>query len=412
MRPILVLLVCFTLGISAIDPSCYDQLSDGDLFGEFKAPVSCSGGNPNLCLLLCGICSTPELRFGLAPQERQKYCNGPAPADAVTIQLATNALLNVSALHGYFWLDDPGGIETNATECFSYLLTHMPRRDLMLLFSTPFVVLDILIEHIRYALLTRAQFPWARAVPWDIFLDGVVPYYSLNEKRDLWWRWRARFYQFFAPMVSSSTNITAAVHILAAEIPRSEFSSLMMTDTSQTPILHGGNPVTWHSSTAPAYISPQQVVEYGGSCTGTGILFAAACRAVGVPARVAGCSESTAVGDDHHWIEFYDGTNAGPFGDYWHTREGVSLGNPDGPWDEPSAPMGACLQAVRPGDRMHSMWASSFGSREFLPLLWANDAWSQEWAFVGGLNRCGAYCTAWGCGADRKQFYDQSQCQP
>ena len=41
--------------------------------------------------------------------------------------------------------------------------------------------------------------------------------------------------------------------------------------------------------------------------------------------------------DDDHWTEFYDDKSAsGPFGDSWHTKEGVSKGNEGGPWDAPS----------------------------------------------------------------------------
>ena len=30
--------------------------------------------------------------------------------------------------------------------------------------------------------------------------------------------------------------------------------------------------------------------------------------------------------------EYFDSQTPGPFGDSWHTREGTSAGNPDGPW--------------------------------------------------------------------------------
>ncbi len=63
---------------------------------------------------------------------------------------------------------------------------------------------------------------------------------------------------------------------------------------------------------------------------------AAVARSVGIPIRVAGCSQSI-LDDDHHWTEFYDDKSAsGPFGDSWHTKEGVSKGNEGGPWDAPS----------------------------------------------------------------------------
>ena len=73
-----------------------------------------------------------------------------------------------------------------------------------------------------------------------------------------------------------------------------------------------GQAVNWKSETAPAMLSPEQVVQYGGaSCTGTAVILVAAARAVGIPARIAGCSQSIVVGDDHHWIEFYDPSDPG-----------------------------------------------------------------------------------------------------
>eukprot|EP01051_Picozoa_sp_SAG22_P004596 SAG22_NODE_250_length_13779_cov_6.413450_6_plen_161_part_00 len=153
----------------------------------------------------------------------------------------------------------------------------------------------------------------------------------------------------------------------------------------------------------------QQIVENGGSCTGTAILLAAVLRSVGIPSRVAGCSDESAAaakGNDHHWclaaaclfaavlpflfvaarltgvcvrgvlcaslsspsiplspsvcvraracvctfglsrVEFWDPTDPGPFGDYWHTKEGVSRGNAGGPWDGASGPMAGCMRGL------------------------------------------------------------------
>lgn len=44
---------------------------------------------------------------------------------------------------------------------------------------------------------------------------------------------------------------------------------------------------------------------------------------MGIPARLTGCSASILRGDDHHWAEFYDAQSPGPFGDFWHTKEGA-----------------------------------------------------------------------------------------
>jgi hypothetical protein len=173
-----------------------------------------------------------------------------------------------------------------------------------------------------------------------------------------------------------------------------------------------GAPVTWRSESSPARLSVQDTVAFGSSCTGTATTQALAARSVGLPARVEGCSESVVRGDDHHWTAVRSLDSPGPFGTFWHTREGSSAGNADGPWDAPSGPMLGCLQGVVPGSNIDTLWATSWGSRVDLPMLWANDATSATWARVGGINVCGSYCGAWGCGANNSQRWTQAQCGP
>jgi hypothetical protein len=400
LRITLVLLVaCAAAVASAVDIGCVPPNID------FKCYAS-----PQKCLLLCGVCRTAEFALTMDPVVATDFCASPwNVSDEEILALALNVVQNASALHGLYWIDDPSGPEANASACLSHLLDFMPKRDLLLLFSQPYPMLEFLFEHIRYALQVRVQFAFARAVPWGIFLDSVLPYAVINEHRDLGWRWRRRMYEAFAPMVAAATSPLDAAHILAQLIPTASLDG-MFQFAGRSPMT--GPPITWRSSTAPGLLSVQQVVEFGGSCTGTGVVLVAACRSVGVAARLAGCSESVVAGDDHHWAEIWDGSSAGPFGDSWHTREGVSRGNEDGPWDSPSAPMNGCLQGVQPGDRLHTLWASSWSGSSFMPLLWAQDEFAREWGFLGGVNRCGAYCTAWGCGPGQKQHYSQVACTP
>ena len=120
------------------------------------------------------------------------------------------------------------------------------------------------------------------------------------------------------------------------------------------------------------------------------------------------------VDDDHHWVEFWDSSLAGPFADdpAWHTKEGTSKGNKGGPWDSPSGPMNGCLKGVVPGSTMATLWASSWSSDVFLPTMWHNSSWAEMIGFVGGVNRCGAYCTSWGCGDNQTDFWTQAECGP
>lgn len=301
---------------------------------------------------------------------------------------------------------------------------------MLLLFETPYQFVEFILEHVRFALRTRGYSKHYN-ISWDIFANYVLPYGILDEKRDLSWRWRPRLQQLLltdaargsggpGPLVSWSDNITATMHTITKTLPHAYLDhavgvEVLANATNPNPsfMSRPGSTVKWRSETAPAMLSPEQVVQYGGaSCTGTAVILVAAARAVGIPARIAGCSQSVVVGDDHHWVEFYDPTAAGPFGDYWHTKEGVSAGNEGGPWDGASGPMNGCLRGVIAHNNMNTIWAASWKSTTYLPLQWSTGASQQEWAFLGGENRCGSYCTAWGCGTNQTAKYTQAQCNP
>ncbi len=401
-----------TYGLSA----CYALVAPASFNGTPAAPVTCAATTSrgrDACLLVCGICAQPELAVGFDPSVSASLCadGSVLPDDGSLGPAAAAALLNVSAMQGVYWLDDAGDVEANATEAFTYLVSGLPRRDLAILFREPFTFLEFLTDTVRQALATRA---WSAGmgVPWQSFLDNVLPHALLDEKRDVSWRWRARFAQLFAPVVAPAVNITDAMHLLAAAIPAAFPTGVLWSAPAGEAIAVPGPAISWRSSVSPAFISPQQVSSYGGSCTGTAIVLAAAARAVGIPARIAGCGESIVRGDDHKWVEYADYTSAGPFGDEWHTKEGVSAGNAGGPWDSPSGPMLGCLAGVVPGSPIDSLWAASWGSSTYLPTLWSNNSWAATWAFVGGEDRCGAYCTAWGCGVNNTQHWSQAQCAP
>jgi len=330
--------------------------------------------------------------------------------EAVSKMVATT-LYQTFQGHGYFWNDGPGQPEQNASLCLTHLIHHMPRSDLILLFTKSHDFVEFMFEHIRLSLQTRA-FGLQLGVTWDDFIDYVLPYAIINEKRDLKFRWRQRFMQIFFSSTEKSTTLTQAVQTLVNLVPKAQPLGLFSLSDSQHFQPVPGPPITWVSESSPGYMSPQQVAQHGGSCTGTGIVLVAACRSVGVPARLAGCSESIVRGDDHHWIEFLDYKDAGPFGDFWHTKEGVSLGNEGGPWDQPSPPMVGCLNGVVPHSQLDTIWATKWSSSVNLPTLWSNSSWFETWSRVGGENRCGRYCTSWGCGVNQSQHWDQRQCAP
>jgi len=301
---------------------------------------------------------------------------------------------------GVYWRND-----TEAHQALAHLVQFMPRRDAALLLDGDDSFLHFLFEHVRYALLARGGF--LRDIPDDVFLDYVLPYAFLNEKRDQEFRWRPRFSQLFSTLVANSSNTTEAMHRLASALPHASTQGVLELDGSLMP----GNMIRWRSETSPMNLSPEQVAAHGGSCTGTAITMAAAARSVGIPVRIAGCSQSVPA-DDHHWLEYYDSTFPGPFNNSWHTKEGTSAGNAGGPWDTPSGPMNKCLAYLLPEDKFNTMWASCWSSPVYMPLQWTNSSLHRQWGFVGGINMCGAYCTAWGCGMNHTDRWPQHACEP
>jgi Transglutaminase-like superfamily len=401
---LLPLLLLSNLVLSwSINLNCYTSLTSKS---NFEGGLNCSALSTQKCLLLCGVCTTPE--FAYFSSNFDSYCGGSSPTtDEGVVDFAADALLAVNQLLGNYFLDDAGDIEMNATQALKALLRHMPIKDLMVLFAEPISTLDFLIENIRLSLLTR-QFPINKNVSWSLFVDFVLPYAVVMEPRDMEWRTRRRYFELFSPFVRDLSNLTDAVFTIFDAVPLAYAQGLL--GYNGTAVF--GNPITWKSSTSPAYLSPKTITMVnGGSCTGQAIILVSILRSVGIPARIAGCSQSVP-DDDHHWAEIYIPELTSPFSDGWHTREGISNGNINGPFDAPSGPMETCLSYLMKGDKLNTIWASNWSSPVYLPFLWSNNTFSQDYAFVGGVNRCGAYCTAWGCGVNNSMHWNQDECGP
>ena len=77
--------------------------------------------------------------------------------------------------------------------CMRFLVENMPLVDLQSLKS------EFLINTVDYALQAREKTPWGKTLSDEIFLSQVLPYASLNERRD---NWRPDFYARFMPLVA------------------------------------------------------------------------------------------------------------------------------------------------------------------------------------------------------------------
>ena len=402
MLSVLIFTLLLSGAAASCPSSCYSLTSS-----------SLSSRDADAAFLACCTCAEPSTSLMLAPLA-DALCGAAAPTDAPSVgALVAARVYALMELQG-MWFLDGGGPEDNATACLAHLFAFMPRRDTAALFQNlPGESIDFLHETVRSALAAWPRLQ-ALGVPFAVFLDGVLPYAILNEKRDWSWRWRPRLARLFATAWDGAASIGDAMHNLSALIPSAaaDFPNFIVANFSDMAgALQQGQVFRWHSETSPGFLSVQQVASRYGSCTGTGIVMVAAARAIGIPARLAGCSQTDVPNDDHHWAEYFDPASPGPFGTFWHTKEGTSKGNEGGPWDSPSGPMMGCLRGVTPNSSLNTMWASAWGGSAFLPTLWQPQT-APAWAFLGGENVCGAYCSAWGCGPNNTERWTQAQCGP
>ncbi|MCA9172047.1 MAG: transglutaminase domain-containing protein, partial [Planctomycetales bacterium] len=164
-----------------------------------------------------------------------------------------------------------------------FLIKYMPERDLTSLTT------EYLLENVDYAYRAWRSAPWHEQVSEELFLNEVLPYASINERRD---QWRKDFYDRFHPLVAEAKTPGEAAALLNQ---------------------HVFNQVKVHYSTKrpKADQSPYESIDAGmASCTGLSILLIDACRAVGVPARFVGIPMWTDGSGNHSWVEVWD--------DGWH----------------------------------------------------------------------------------------------
>lgn len=183
-------------------------------------------------------------------------------------------------------------------EAMAFLIANMPERDLGTLHR------NYLLENVALAFQARAAAPWGKKLPEEIFLNDVLPYANINERRD---DWRKDFRTRFAPLVKACKTPGDAAMCLNKEI---------------FPLLK----VQYHATKRPKPDqSPYESIEAGyASCTGLSILLVDACRAVGVPARLAGTPAWTTTRGNHTWVEIWNGE--------WHFLGAAEPGPLDRTW--------------------------------------------------------------------------------
>lgn len=214
-----------------------------------------------------------------------------------------------------------------------FLLENMPPVDRAALTAA------FLLKHVALAHLALAKAPWGEALPTEIFLNDVLPYASLNERRDD--AARATLRELAAPLVQDCQTPGAAARVLNEKL----FGVVKV-----------------HYSTTrkkPDQSALESMASGVATCSGLSILLVEACRSVGVPARVVGTPLWTNLRGNHTWVEIWDGD--------WHfvgaaepDRQGLDHG-----WFAGEA---AKADDTQP---QHRIYASSFKKTGVaFPLVW------------------------------------------
>ena len=221
-------------------------------------------------------------------------------------------------------------------EGLKFLLRYMPERDLQQLSS------DYLLENVQYAYKSWDESPWKDQISKDLFFNNILPYASINERRD---NWRKSFYERFKPLIEGIDSPGLAAATLNQKI---------------FPLLK----VKYSTKRKKADQSPFESMESGlASCTGLSIMLIDACRAVGIPARFVGTPLWSDRSGNHSWVEVYDKG--------WHF---TGAAEPAGDALDKAWFIGRAAKAQR-DNRRHAIYAVSFQQTpQPFPMVWKRGA--------------------------------------
>ncbi len=223
-------------------------------------------------------------------------------------------------------------IAVDQREGLQFLITNMPDEDLRSLSA------EFLLEHVQYAYRAFRETPWNDQVPTETFLNNVLPYASIDERRDAW---RKDFYERFQPLVKDATTAAQAAAILNQKI----FSLVDVKYSRARP--------------KPNQSSYESIEAHAASCSGLSVLLIDACRAVGVPARFVGTPLWSDRSGNHAWVEIWS--------DGWHF---TGAAEPSGDELDKAWFVDRASKAQR-DEPMHAIYATSFKKTSVtFPLVW------------------------------------------
>lgn len=234
------------------------------------------------------------------------------------------------------WAEARAAVPESQRKGFDFLLEHMPATD------RENLSVELVLENIDYAYRAWQEAPWHEQISEDIFLNEILPYANINERRD---RWRKDFYERFRPWIAEAKSPSEAAAILNQKL----FPEVGVIYSTKRP---------------KADQSPYESIEAGmASCTGLSVLLIDACRAVGVPARFVGTPLWADGSGNHSWVEVWD--------QGWHF---TGAGEPTG-MDLNKAWFTDRASKALVDDRDRAIYAVSYRKTgQHLPMVWKPEA--------------------------------------
>ena len=218
----------------------------------------------------------------------------------------------------------------------AYLVADLPLYDLR---SIP---PEQLAANVALAYQARALVPWGARLPEDVFLDAVLPHASLTEPRD---SMRREFFTRYLPLAKNCQTPGEAA-LLVNKTLFKDYKVVYNTRRLRTD-----------------QSSKESIAQGMATCTGLSIMLVEACRAVGIPARVAGIASWPGRGGNHTWVEVWDGG--------WHF---VGAAEPDAAGLDHAWFVGDAAKAVKDVPR-NALWAATYKpTGSHFPLAWDDSA--------------------------------------
>jgi len=220
------------------------------------------------------------------------------------------------------------------SKAMQFLIAYMPECDARKLKA------EFLLNNVAWAYKARETFPWAKEVPEDVFFNDVLPYVSLNERRD---DWREDFFNRFSKYVRGAKTQKEALQAINKHIVKEVG-------------------VEYNTKRKKADQSPYESMDQGmASCTGLSILLNDAFRAVGIPSRVVGIPAWTTKRGNHNWVEVWTSADKQwHFTEYYPDKKGLDHG-----WLLEDA------ARANPMSFYHSIYASTWKpTGQHFPLVW------------------------------------------